>query len=147
MADYYMFLWRATWIKVVGFLVLCLFVLVRMLWKTWSAHKRGLGRWGELGVLLKGMGWLGILSAYLLMLYKVEPDWFAGPRWIEGEIQEKTMIENSKYPYSIDIKTDSKSYTLLVDQLSYRELIPGQKAKISYLPYRLEVITCEILPE
>ena len=146
MADYYIYLWKATWIEGVGFLGLCLFVLVRMMWKVWNAHKQGLGRLVKLGVLFRGIGWLGVLSAYVLMLYVVEPDWFASPQWIVGEIQEKTMTESSLHPYTVEVKADFGSKTLIVDGFSYRELIPGQKVKMSYLPHRLEAVTCEILP-
>ena len=147
MADYYIYLGKATWIEVLGFLVLFIFVLVRMIGRAWAVHKEGLGRWRKLGVLLKGIGWLGILSVYLFMLYAVEPDWFASPQWIVGEIQEKIMTESSVQPYIIKVKSEHESKNLSVDGFSYRELIPGQKVKMSYLPHRLEVVTCEILSD
>lgn len=146
MADYYLYLWKATWIEALGLLSLTLFVLTRLIWKASTGYKQGLSRWGKSIILFKALGWLGILSAYLLMLYVTEPDWFAKPLWIQGEVQGKTMTQNSLRPYTVEIQAETGSKTLVVDGLSYQELTPGQRVKMSYLPNRLEVVTSEILP-
>lgn len=149
MSDYYLYLGKATWIEVSGFLALCIFVLVRLAWKAWIARsikKRKVGRLGTVALILKGLAWIGVLAAYLLMLYSSEPDWFSKPQWIQGEIQGKAMTQSSHYPYTVEVRADSMSITLVVDDFSYRALSPGQKVKMSYLPHRLEVVTCEILP-
>lgn len=149
MPDYYGYLWKATWIESTGFLVLCLFVIARLGWKgwqVWKVYKEQGGRWRIIAFFLKGLGWAGILAVYLLMLYSSEPDWFSQPQWIQGEIQGKAMTQSSIHPYTVDVKTDNESITVMVDGLTYRELTPGQKVKMSILPHRLEVVTCEILP-
>jgi hypothetical protein len=146
MADYYFYLWKATWPDVIGFLGICLFVLGRLLWKGWTKFKQGSRHREKLGFLFKGIGWLLILGIYLFMLYLGEPDWFANPQWIQGEIQGKAMLQSSQHSYSVEVKSEFESKILIVDERSYRELSPGQKVKIKYLPNRLQVVTCEILP-
>lgn len=89
---------------------------------------------------------MGVLVAYLLMLYSSEPDWFSKPQWIQGEVQGKVMTQSTLYPYTVEVRADSTFKTLIVDDFSYRALSPGQNVKMSYLPHRLEVVTCEILP-
>lgn len=146
MADYYLYLWRATWFEALGLLCLGVFVVARLIWKAFTIHKQGSGRLGKLIIVLKVVGWFGILSTYLLMLHGVEPDWFAKAQWIQGEVQGKAMTQSSRTPYTIEIQSEIGPKTLVVDGLSYQELSPGQRVKMSYLPHRLEVVTCEILP-
>lgn len=146
MTDYYLYLWKATWFESLGFFCLSFFVVARLIWKAYAIHKQGSARFRKFIVFLKGLGWLGILSAYILMLYLTEPDWFAKPLWIQGEVQGKSMTQSSQHPYTVEILSETGRKTLVLDGLSYRELSPGQRVKASYLPHRLEAVTCEILP-
>jgi hypothetical protein len=146
MADYYQYLWKATWIEALGFLCLSIFVLARLIWKVHTRHKQGTGRYSLIISFFQAIAWIGVLCIYLLMLYRVEPDWFSRVQWLQGEVQGKSMTQSSLYPYTVEIQAESGSKTLVVDSLSFRELNPGQRVKMSYLPHRLEAVTCEILP-
>lgn len=146
MADYYLYIWKATWFEALSFLCLSIFIPARLIWKFHVRHKQGTGRFGLMLSLLQALGWIGVLSVYLLMLYRVEPDWFSRVQWLQGEVQGKSMTQSSLYPYTVEIQSESGLKTLVVDSLSFRELNPGQKVKMSYLPHRLEAVTCEILP-
>lgn len=146
MSDYYLYLWKATWFEALGFLSLSFFVVGRLIWKVSMLHKQSSGNFEKFVVFIKGLGWLGILSAYLLMIYVTEPDWLAKPLWIQGEVQGKTMTQSSLHPYTVEIQSEAGRRTLFVDGLSYQELDTGQRVKVSYLSHRLEVVTCEILP-
>ena len=146
MSDYYLYLWKVSWIEALGFVCLTLLILARLIWKAVVVYKQGSTHFRKFVVFLKGLGWIGILSAYLLMIYVTEPDWFAKPQWIQGEVQGKTMTQSSGHPYTVEIQSEVGSKTLSVDELSYQELDTGQNVKMSYLSHRLEVVTCEILP-
>lgn len=146
MSDYYLYLWKATELEALSFLCLSFFVVARFTWKAIIIQKQGAARFGKFVVFIKGLGWLGILSAYLLMIYVTEPDWFAKPLWIQGEVQGKTMTQSTQHPYTVEIQSEAGNKVLFVDGFSYQEFDIGQSVKMSYLSHRLEVVTCEILP-
>jgi hypothetical protein len=145
MAEYYLYLWKATWVEVLG-LALLFFVVFMRIGRIRTSYRQGLGQWGKFVMILKGIGWLGIFSTYLLMFYVAEPDWFAKPHWVQGEILGKTMNQSSQYPYTLELQSEIDRINLFVDNLVYQEIKTGQRVKVSYLPHRREIVTCEILP-
>ena len=146
MGDYYHYLWKATWIEALGFMLLGLFVLIRYIWKIYSKAQKGVKLTDKLILVCKGLGWSLILATYLLVFRSSEPDWFAKPVQVQGEIQGKSMASDSRQPYSVEIEWDSGRETLHLDPYTYRELETGQRVNVTFLPYRLQVISCEILP-
>lgn len=146
MGDYYQYLWKATWIEALGIVLLGLFILIRYIWKAYAKTQKGLKLKDKLILIFKGMGWILVYSTYLLIFNASEPDWFAKPIQVQGEIQGKSMTPDSHNPYSIEIEWDSGRETLLLDSYTYRELETGQRVNVTFLPNRLQVISCEILP-
>ncbi len=146
MGEYYQYLWKTTWIEALGILLLGLFILIRTIWKVYTKAQKPLRRKDKLLLAGKGLGWLLIYGTYLLIFNASEPDWFAKPVQVQGEIQGKSMASDSRQPYSVEIEWDSGRETLHLDPYTYRELETGQRVNVTFLPYRLQVISCEILP-
>lgn len=146
MGDYYQYLWKATWIEALGILFLGLFITIRYVWKVYSKAQKGIRFTDKLLLFIRGLGWLSVYFAYLLMFNASEPDWFAKPVHVQGEIQGKSMVPNSLHPYSVEVEWESGRETLLLDHYTYEELDPGQRVNVTFLPHRLQVISCEILP-
>lgn len=146
MGDYYHYLWKATWIEALSILLLGLFIVIRYIWKAYSKAQKGIKFTDKVVLVLKGLGWLLVYFAYLLMFNASEPDWFAKPVVVQGEIQGKSMEANSLHPYSVEVEWESGRETLLLDRYTYQELDPGQRVNVTFLPHRLQVISCEILP-
>lgn len=146
MIEYYQYLWKATWIENLSIILLGLFIITRSIWKVYAKVQKGIKLTDKLLLTLRGLGWLIVFSAYLLIFHESEPDWFARPVQIQGEIISKGVSQNDLHPYSVEIGSESGKETLFLDHFTYYELRKGQRVNVSYLPHRLEVFTCEILP-
>ncbi|MEL1134263.1 hypothetical protein AAC978_03680 [Desulfitobacterium sp. THU1] len=146
MGEYYSYLWKATWIEALGILLLGIFILIRYVWKFYFVAKKEMKLTTKLLLALRGFGWLFVYSVYLLMFQASEPDWFAKPVVVQGGIQGKSMVSDTLHPYSVEIEWESGRETLLVDLYTYQAIEPGHNVNMTFLPHRLEVITCKILP-
>ncbi|AGA70253.1 hypothetical protein Desdi_2841 [Desulfitobacterium dichloroeliminans LMG P-21439] len=146
MGEYYNYLWKATWIEALGILLLGIFILLRTIWKFYSVAQKEMKLTAKLLLVFRGFGWLTIFTAYLLMFQASEPDWFARPVVVQGGIQGKSMVSDTLHPYSVEIEWESGRETLHVDLYTYQALEPGKRVNMTFLPHRLEVIACEILP-
>ena len=86
MGEYYQYLWKTTWIEALGILLLGLFILIRTIWKVYTKAQKPLRRKDKLLLAGKGLVWLLIYGTYLLIFNASEPDWFAKPVQVQGEI-------------------------------------------------------------
>lgn len=145
MTDYYIYLWKTTWIISSGIILLSLFVVIRLIIKGIKIFAKKSPNWKKAFYVLKAFGWLGILLIYFYIFYLSEPDWFSRPQWIQGEVVSKNTTDGDKHPYTISVQTDGNPLELAVDEFTYRELALEQEVKISYSLHRLEVVTCEII--
>lgn len=146
MVNYYQYLWKTTWIEALGILVLGLFILIQYTWKVYAKAQNPLRPLDKWMLAFKGIGWLLIFGTYLLIFNTSEPDWFAKPVQVQGEIQGKSMVSNSLYPYNVEIEWDSGREVFHLDPYTYQELKTGQRVNVTFLPHRMQVISCEILP-
>lgn len=147
MLDYYLYLWQIAWFEALGFLALSLYIIVNLIWKTVDFHRQGWESFARLRFVFRIAAWIGVLSIYLIMLYRTEPDWFAKPQWVQGKVQGKSMNPSQTHPYMVEIQAETGYVALYIDGFVYQELNPGQQVKLSYLPHRLEAVNCEILAE
>ncbi|HVJ50141.1 hypothetical protein [Desulfitobacterium sp.] len=145
MLDYYIYLWKITWLDVLAVSSITIFIIARLLWKVGNDLKR-YKRWGRLLIIPRVGFWLGILGAYLLMFNLANPDWFDQPGVIQGEIQGKSLTNSSANPYSIQVKRGTEPLTLWVDYQTYKTLNIEDQVKIKALPNHLIVYQCEVLP-
>lgn len=145
MVNYYSYLWKMTWLEVVATGFVTVFILGRLVWKIVRDFKR-YKRWGRLVLLFRVGFWLGILGIYLLMFSLAEPDWLARPGELQGEVQGKSLTDSTLYPYSVELKAGAGPQSVWVDYRTFKTVNPGDRVKIEYLPNRLEVYRCEVLP-
>jgi hypothetical protein len=65
MLDYYLYLWQVTWFEAFGFLALCLFIIVNLVWKTLDFHRQGWESFARLRFAFRILVWVGVLTIYL----------------------------------------------------------------------------------
>jgi|GEM_PF-823669 len=146
MSAYYQYLWKLTWMETLSIILIGVFILCRFIWKVNNKAHTGLKRWDKILLILKGLGWVLIYSVYLIIFHTHEPDWFSKPVQVQAEIQGKSILTDSHYPYSIEVEWESGKETLYTDAYTYNQLETGQVVNVTFLPHRLQVVTCEILP-
>ncbi|MEA4900869.1 hypothetical protein [Desulfitobacterium sp.] len=145
MLDYYSYLFKITWPEFVLTSLVIIFILARLVAKVIQDLKR-YKKWGRLLLIFKIGFWMGIIAAYLLMFGQANPDWFAHPKEIQGELIGKSLTHSQENPYSLQIQEETHSLSLFVDYRTYKTLEVGDQISLKALPNRMEVYQCEVLP-
>lgn len=145
MFDYYSYLWKITWPEVIITSSIFVFIMARLIGKVRQDLKR-YKKWGRLLIILRVGFWSGILVSYLLMFNEDNPDWFARPLEVQGELQGKSLTNSQQNPYSLQVQEGTLLLSLGVDYRTYKTLNLGDKVRINALPNHLEVYQCEVLP-
>ncbi|WP_088228580.1 hypothetical protein [Desulfosporosinus sp. FKB] len=144
MAAYYRYLWSATWPNLIGLVLIWGVVLGRLGWKsrhTWRFEHDVLG-FIVLG--LKVLIWTGVLGIYTELLLLSQPDWFKQPGVMQGSVMGK-VYDSRLGAYVLEVGDKKKQQPFYIDQKAYGQIKLEDQVKLTYLPVRRDVVSCQVL--
>ncbi|WP_088187714.1 hypothetical protein [Desulfosporosinus sp. FKA] len=144
MAAYYRYLWSATWPSLIGLFLIWGLVLGRLGWKfryTWRFEHDALG---FIVFGLKVLIWAGFLGVYTELLLLSQPDWFKQPGVIQGSVMGKAY-DSRLGAYVLEVGDNKKQQPFYIDHKAYEQIKLKDQVKLTYLPVRRDVVSCEVL--
>ncbi len=144
MKQYYSYLLSTTWPSVIVLFLIIVFVFSRLFVKVKTELASAFDLWTGLVLISKLILWLGVLMIYIKMFHVYHPDWFVRPGVIQAEVFGKSHF--SDQGYMLDVSNGFEQKSVYVDKLTYQTIQLGERVELLYLPYRMEVVRCEVLP-
>lgn len=144
MVEYYRYLWSTTWPSLSVLLLIWVFVLSRLAWKSLKIFQHSFGGWDIVRMAWRLLIWSAILVLYTRLLLLSQPDWFAQPGYFQGLVQMTSYNESSKN-YVLEVQDGSEKKQFYVDKNVFEQLKLNQQVKLMFLPIRREVVRCELI--
>jgi len=148
MVEYYRYLFQISWPAGSLLVILYVFVLYRLFQKIKHVRKYEWDGWGIFVLCHKIIFWIFILMTYLLMFFRIYPDWLAQPAVYKGEVQDIDYdVAQGRYYMHLLPEAESGSVKLWVDERTFYEVELGSQVVVKSLYFRQEVYSCEVLPD
>ena len=144
MAEYYLYLWSTTWPNVILLVCVFVFIIGRLVGKCSAIVRYARDAWGFMSLSVKVVILLAVLGAYTQLFIRTEPDWLSRPGSLQGQVASKTYDSVSR-TYNLGVRSGPTEGQFFIDKTAYDALNLNDKVKITYLPYRKDVIRCEQL--